>query len=247
MDILTDVNDNYYTGWIRLFRSIRSHWIWKDEKKLKWWLDILLEVNHSDKKVSIGYKTFDCKRGESLLSLLSWGERWNVSKTVVNNFMNQLEKDRMIETVNETVTTRLIVCNYDSYQCKENAFKTDETTEKNATVPQQSTNNNDNNNKNEEEINNIYNIYPSKCPISSRSSGKSSKDKEKIGRLLKKGIMLKPIIERYVKECTETKTYIKNFSTFLNNVPDYGDIKEPNKEVKKYATYEDMMKPGWKR
>ena len=29
------------------------------------------------------------------------------------------------------------------------------------------------------------------------------------------------IIKRYIKESTEQKSYVKNFATFLNNIPDY--------------------------
>ena len=41
---------------------------------------------------------------------------------------------------------------------------------------------------------------------------------------MKKGIdNLEYIINRYIKECTENKIWIKNFSTFLNNLPDYAE------------------------
>ena len=124
MNIVSEPEENYKTGWIKVFRSIRNHWIWQDERKLKWWIDILLEVNHSEKPVSIGYRVFTCNRGECLVSLQSWGMRWNVSKSVVNNFFTMLENDGMIKTVNETVTTRLVVCNYESYQEDQNASET---------------------------------------------------------------------------------------------------------------------------
>ena len=37
------------TGWIKIHRKIIDHWIWADSKRFKWWLDILLLTNHSDK------------------------------------------------------------------------------------------------------------------------------------------------------------------------------------------------------
>ena len=127
------------SGWIKLERNIRDNWIWQDPIKLKWWIDILMTVNLSEKKVSIGYKLFTCKRGECLMSLQNWGKRWNVSKTVVNNFFRMLENDNMIKTVNETVTTRLIVCNYDSCQECENTIETETKRIEDAIIPQQST------------------------------------------------------------------------------------------------------------
>ena len=71
----------------------------------------------------------------------------------------------------------------------------------------------------------LYALYPTKCPVLQRSTGKSSKDKEKLERLLKDYTEeeLAYKINRYVKECTEQTSYIKNFSTFLNNLPDYSE------------------------
>lgn len=130
---------NNMAGWIKISKDINKHWIWGDPVKLKWWLDILLTVNFEDKKFPIKYKVFECKRGESLLSLVEWAKRWGVSKSVVNNFFTMLENDNMIKTVNETVTTRLIVCNYDTYQQSENANKTQTKRSKNATETQGNT------------------------------------------------------------------------------------------------------------
>ncbi len=77
---------------------------------------------------------------------------------------------------------------------------------------------------NKDIIDEIYKSYPSKCIISKRPTGKSKKCKDKIKRLLKAGQKdLPDIIKRYVKECEENKTFMKNFSTFLNNLPDYSD------------------------
>lgn len=73
----------------------------------------------------------------------------------------------------------------------------------------------------EEFVEQMYKLYPSKCPIQNRSLGKTSKDKDRIRKLLK----------RYTKEEIEfvirnevnqkyNKSWMSNFSTFLNNFPD---------------------------
>ena len=102
-------------GFVFLHRSIRDHWIWKDALKLKWWIDILMECNHSDQKVSIGYDLIECKRGQSINSLLTWSMFWRIDVSTVRRFFNLLENDKMIVTENVQKTTRLTVCNYDSY------------------------------------------------------------------------------------------------------------------------------------
>ena len=117
-------------GWIKISRDIQSHWIYQDPQKLKWWLDLLLLANFEDKDVVIKFKVFRCKRGQLLYSLKTLSQRWNVSKTVVNNFLEMLRKQNMIETENETVSTRITICNYETYQQNENANETQQSTTK---------------------------------------------------------------------------------------------------------------------
>jgi len=103
-------------GWIKIDRNIRNHWIWSDPIKFQWWFDIIMTVNYEDKKVPIGFRLLTCYRGESLMSIGEWAKRWKVNKSIVNRFFIMLKNDGMIETKSETVTIRLKVCNYDSYQ-----------------------------------------------------------------------------------------------------------------------------------
>lgn len=123
-------------GWIKISRDIQSHWIYQDSEKLKWWIDLLLLANFEDKKVTIKFRVFDCKRGQLLYSLKTLSQRWNVSKSVVNNFLEMLRKQNMIETENETVTTRITICNYDTYQQIGNANETETKRKQNANETQ---------------------------------------------------------------------------------------------------------------
>ena len=114
------------SGWIKTHRAIQDHWIFNDAEKLRAWMIILFTVNFEPKKVNIKNSLFECRRGESLLSLDSWalkfGGRWNKSK--VRRFFKLLENDSMIVLKSERKTTRLIVCNYDTYQDERNDNET---------------------------------------------------------------------------------------------------------------------------
>lgn len=112
------------TGWIRLHRSIQDHWIFHDEKKLKWWLTILLEVNYQDRKLVIGNKLYDCKRGESIRSLRSWAKMLNTTPETVRHFFKLLQKDGMITFKSIGISTHLRVCNYETYQSDLDTDKT---------------------------------------------------------------------------------------------------------------------------
>lgn len=71
----------------------------------------------------------------------------------------------------------------------------------------------------------MYALYPAKCPKRGTSLGKSSKDKDRIKKLLKTYKMHE--IEKVIKYEIEEKygkQYMQNFSTFLNNFPDPNSI-----------------------
>ena len=108
--------DETNNGWISLHRSIIDHWIWKDPVKLKWWLDILLVANHTSVIVNIGMQLYDCHRGQTIMSLSNWAKRWGVSRDTARNFLVLLEKDKMILHENIGKSTRITICNYDTYQ-----------------------------------------------------------------------------------------------------------------------------------
>jgi hypothetical protein len=104
------------SGWIKLHRDIAGHWIWKSERRLKWWIDLLLTVNHEPSKVLIKGQLIECGRGQSVMSLESWAQRWGVTKKAVRDFFLLLEKDQMLYTENLQVTTRITICKYEDYQ-----------------------------------------------------------------------------------------------------------------------------------
>lgn len=91
---------------------------------------------------------------------------------------------------------------------------------------------NDSNND-EEFVEQMYKLYPSKCPKRQSSLGKTQKDKDRIRKLLKK--YSKEDIERVIRNEIDTKygiAYMQNFSTFLNNFPDPTQIDGYKAETK---------------
>lgn len=136
------------SGFICLHRSIREHWIYEDATKLKWWLDILMECNHSDRKVSIGFELIDCKRGQSINSLKTWSEMWRVDKSTARRFFKLLQRDGMVKSENVKKTTRLTVCNYDDYNSKRHSTQLADNSDATQTQLRRNPNNNANNDNN---------------------------------------------------------------------------------------------------
>ena len=91
----------------------------------------------------------------------------------------------------------------------------------------------------------IYSVYPSKDVVKNikgvyRSTGKSLSDKSKIEQILKNMSVeyFQSMILRYKKECQASGTPLKNFKTFLNNLPDYDEeIKKDNEEKENFVYF----------
>lgn len=115
------------SGWIKIYRTITEHWLYSEKRvfsKFEAWHDILLTVNYTESKILIKGKLYTVKRGQSILSLESWGKRWGWDKSKVRRFMDLLKADGMIEIISDNITTQLTVCKYEVYQDERNAKET---------------------------------------------------------------------------------------------------------------------------
>lgn len=117
-------------GWIKIHRDIASHWIFQDAEKFKWWIDLLLAASHEDVKTLVGGRLIEVKRGQLIASLEYLAKRWSVSKRTVLKFMQLLESDGMCNRCSNRKVTIVTICNYDSYQAKEEVEVTDVVTDK---------------------------------------------------------------------------------------------------------------------
>lgn len=106
-------------GWIRIYRRLRDSWIWKDKEpfdKRSAWIDLLLTVNHKNKKIPFENTFIEIERGQTLTSIKQLAERWRWSRHKVSDFLDQLEQDTMIIQVRDTRKTLVSIVNYEKYQ-----------------------------------------------------------------------------------------------------------------------------------
>jgi hypothetical protein len=86
-----------------------------------------MEVNHEKKGFVINKTPIICDRGQSVYSLKNWGKlfgkRWTIQR--VRTFFKHLSEDNMIiiEEV-KRISTKLTVCNYDTYQSQQHSDNT---------------------------------------------------------------------------------------------------------------------------
>lgn len=114
-------------GWIRLFRSLRDHWLW-DEKpfgKGQAWIDLLFLANHEPHKTRVGDQFIECGRGQVNRSYRWLAEAWGWSTEKVRRFIKLLEKDGMVTVLRDTNVTVITIENYDCYQFESRSDETE--------------------------------------------------------------------------------------------------------------------------
>lgn len=104
------------SGYIKIYRQIRDHWLWEEPQKLKWWIDLIMLANYMDKKMLVGTKLKEINRGTFHTSEMKLASRWGVNRKTVSNFLSLLEKDNMIVTKRTAIGTTIEVLNYNEYQ-----------------------------------------------------------------------------------------------------------------------------------
>lgn len=202
---------NQTSGYIKISRRIVD-WEWADDPNtLALWIHILVCANWEPRK----WHGMSVDRGVLITSVSKLAVESGMSVRVVRTGLSRLIESDAITVETTSKWSKISVCKYDTYQCW------DDTARQADDKP--TTSQKDNNLK--ESVERIYALYPTKCPVSGRATGKGTKDKRKIESLLKDGHSeeeLTATITRYVQDCTKDQSYIKNFQTFLNNLPDYG-------------------------
>ena len=142
-------------GYIKLYRQLSEHWLWKDKpfSKAQAWVDILFLVNHAPKKFPLGNELVMVERGSHITSIRKLAGRWGWSNVKVTSFLKLLKDDEMLDFFSDTKKTVLSVANYGIYQGTDNTKKA---TKRHLPITNQSpihTNKNDKNDKNDKNKN----------------------------------------------------------------------------------------------
>ena len=113
-------------GWIKLHRTIQEHWLWDDEPFTRGqaFIDLLLMVNHKDKKIMFNGELIEVKKGSKITSLRQLSDRWKWSTNKVKKYLEQLQKDGMINYKCDNKKTLLTIENYSVYQGQGNIEET---------------------------------------------------------------------------------------------------------------------------
>lgn len=115
-------------GWVKIERQIMDHWLWKsgpfDYRSA--WIDLILSVNHEDKKILFNGKIINVKRGSMITSIQKLADRWGWSRQRAKRFLELLRDETMITTESTTHGTTVTLVKYDDFQGRRS---TDSTTD----------------------------------------------------------------------------------------------------------------------
>lgn len=203
-------------------------------------LDLVQMAEYRDREVNIKGQMFTLHRGELAASVRFLADRWGWSVNTTSHALDTLERYNKLIRRKSNVTSIISIVNYEQYQqipnaeCDTNRYANcdadcDKTKDiKDIKTEKKKIDTKVSKEKESGAVDRIYALYPTNCPMRGASTGKSSKCKVKISSLLKTHTEeeLSYVVSRYVKE-NLNKHYLQNFSTFLNNLPDYSDMSDP--------------------
>ena len=109
---------NKKLGFIPLYRSIQEHWLWQDKEPFdsrSAWIDLLLSVNHDDKKLKIGSQIITIHAGQMWTSYVKLAKKWRWSKNRVYRYFSLLKSDGMIVVDGNANGTLITVMNYGNF------------------------------------------------------------------------------------------------------------------------------------
>lgn len=112
-------------GWVKIHREMSSHWVWDCEFSTgQAWVDLLMSACHKPNKFQIKGQIVELKTGQLARSEVTLAKDWKWSRNRVRRFLNNLEKDGMIEQQKGHLTSIITICNYSSFQANDTAGDT---------------------------------------------------------------------------------------------------------------------------
>ena len=168
------------------------------------------------------------RRGELITSVSTLSRDLRLKESQIRSAIKSLQDDGLIAIESTNRYTKIIVCDFDDYQFSK---KTDKQTDaKPVSEIRMNGEKKVTDSSNADVIERLYALYPSRSECGDRgirSTGKCAKDKQRLASLLKTHTpeQIERSISRYVEE--QGGKYLKNFSTFLNNLPEYEEEAAP--------------------
>lgn len=109
-------------GYIKLYRSIKKNFVWKDKPFTKGqaWIDLLMDARFDNGGYFKRGIWIPLERGQIGKAETTLADEWGWSRGKVRRFLESLKTERMVTLKQDNKTTIITICNYDIFQGKEN-------------------------------------------------------------------------------------------------------------------------------
>ncbi len=122
-------------GFIQLSRGFFSHWLWEEQRdysKAEAWLDLIRMATFRDETACVQGRMLKLHKGDLVASARYLSTRWGWSRSKVERFLQNLQREAMIEPRNDTGLNIIKLCNYERYN---SSWDSDEPPSEPATGP----------------------------------------------------------------------------------------------------------------
>lgn len=105
-------------GVFAVSRAVFDHELFADETftEREAWIWLIREAAWKDRRIRVGDRMVNLKRGQCGCSVRFMAERWRWHRSKVERFLKRLKSETMIETASDQGILVITVCKYNEYQ-----------------------------------------------------------------------------------------------------------------------------------
>jgi transcription initiation factor IIE alpha subunit len=113
---VSDIQENYITGWIKIYRSIINKGWYLDSEFVHLWIHLIIEATHNDREYMWNGKIIKLKAGQFVTGRKKLSEKTGINESKIERILKLFESEQQIEQ-QKTASSRLIsVSCYSKYQ-----------------------------------------------------------------------------------------------------------------------------------
>ena len=152
-----DIQENYITGWISIYRSLILKGWYKKSDYLHLWIHILIKATHKGIEFMFNGKNLKLNPGQFVTGRKVLSMETGINENKIERILTFFEKNEQQIEQQKTNRNRLItILNWNQYQQSEQQIEQPVNNKRTTSEQQVNTYNNDNNYNNEKNDNNKY-------------------------------------------------------------------------------------------
>jgi len=114
--IAVDYEENYVTGWIKVYRSIKNKGWYKKSEAVHLWVHLLIEATHAEREYLWNGKTIILKAGQFITGRKRLSSETGISENKVRRLLNMFKTDQQIDQQTTSTSSLISIINYEQYQ-----------------------------------------------------------------------------------------------------------------------------------